>query len=263
MAIYEILEKIMVERHMSIADVARICNLPDSTVRGIIRRKQENVALDVAFRLSDGLDVSLEKLNGMPERLCPIPKSENAPPYSEEALKLAEDYDGLDGHGKRVVRLVIDEEKARCEADRQAKVNAIRESREQMEAAEETACFILPYYLHPSSAGTGEYSDGDEWEELTMKKRPPRGASYVIRVHGDSMEPTYYDGDKVFVRAGADVMLGQIGIFIMDKEQYIKELGDGVLISHNPDPQYAPRPMVEGTICQGLVLGVCDESYFE
>ena len=34
-----------------------------------------------------------------------------------------------------------------------------------------------------------------------------------------------------------------------------------MLISHNPG--YAPRAMTEDIRCQGLVLGVCDESYFE
>lgn len=68
MAVYEILEEIIGEKGLSVADVARICNLPDSTVRGIIRRKQETIALEVAFKLSDGLGVSLEKLNGMPEK---------------------------------------------------------------------------------------------------------------------------------------------------------------------------------------------------
>lgn len=68
MAIYEIIEEIMAERGVSVADLARICNLPDSTVRGIVRRKQDTVALEVAFKLADGLGVSLEKLNGMPEK---------------------------------------------------------------------------------------------------------------------------------------------------------------------------------------------------
>lgn len=40
-----------------------------------------------------------------------------------------------------------------------------------------------------------------------------------------------------------------------------KELGDGILISHNLE--YAPIPMRDDIRCQGLVLGVCDESYFE
>lgn len=38
-----------------------------------------------------------------------------AKPYSDEALQLAEDFDGLDNHGQRVVRLVADEEKARLD----------------------------------------------------------------------------------------------------------------------------------------------------
>lgn len=39
---------------------------------------------------------------------------EKAPLYSSEALALAQDYDGLDGHGKRIVRLVAEEELTRC-----------------------------------------------------------------------------------------------------------------------------------------------------
>lgn len=69
MAIYKIIQEIMDEKNLSVADTARICKLPDSTVRGIIRRKQETVALEVAFKLSEGLNVSLEKLNGLPERV--------------------------------------------------------------------------------------------------------------------------------------------------------------------------------------------------
>lgn len=65
--IYEILLEIMEERSMNIPDVARACGLSDSTVRGIITRKQKSVALEVAFKLAFGLNVSLERLNGMPE----------------------------------------------------------------------------------------------------------------------------------------------------------------------------------------------------
>ena len=36
-----------------------------------------------------------------------------APTISDEAKKVAKDYDGLDHHGKRVVRLVLDEEQRR------------------------------------------------------------------------------------------------------------------------------------------------------
>lgn len=62
--IYLILQEIMEEKGLSIASVAQICSLPDSTVRGIINRKQKSTALEVAFKLSNGLGVSLERLNG-------------------------------------------------------------------------------------------------------------------------------------------------------------------------------------------------------
>lgn len=43
-------------------------------------------------------------------------KIKEAPLYSSEAMRLARDYDSLDIHGKRMIRLVADEEMARCTA---------------------------------------------------------------------------------------------------------------------------------------------------
>ncbi len=67
MEIYRVLSSIMQERNLTVADVARLSGVADSTIRGIVVRKQNKVSLDVAFKLSDGLGVSLEYLNGMPE----------------------------------------------------------------------------------------------------------------------------------------------------------------------------------------------------
>ena len=64
MEFYKILTDIMDEQKLNIPNVARMCGLSDGTVRSIIVRKQKNVALEVAFKLSRGLNVSLERLNG-------------------------------------------------------------------------------------------------------------------------------------------------------------------------------------------------------
>ena len=174
--------------------------------------------------------------------------SKETPVVSPEAMKLAQDYDGLDGHGKRVLRLVADEEKARCV------------ERARSAGDEEIIYFNLPQYHQRMSAGTGQPA-GDEWgENLLLTKQPPQGASYVATISGDSMEPTYHDGDSLFIQAAVDIQVGQVGVFLMDGQQWVKELGDGVLLSHNP--AYPPRPLTEDVRCQGLVLGVCDESYF-
>lgn len=42
-------------------------------------------------------------------------------------MKLAKDYDKLDGHGQRVVRLVADEEKARLESEKEIADRLVKE----------------------------------------------------------------------------------------------------------------------------------------
>lgn len=64
MPFYQILENIMKEKNLKIPDIARSSGLSDSTIRAIITRKSKNVSLEVAFKLSKALDVSLERLNG-------------------------------------------------------------------------------------------------------------------------------------------------------------------------------------------------------
>lgn len=191
--------------------------------------------------------------------------TEKAPSLSDEAMKLAEDYDGrMDDRGRETVRGVADLEVARFKSETAA---ALRKSRERSEAAEEiapeTVFFLVPGFVSAASAGLGQPAENEYAENFKLTREPPYGTSYIIRVSGDSMEPTYHHGEMVFVHAQNEIPVGKIGIFFMDGQQWIKELGNGVLISHNQAPEYAPRAMTDDVVCQGLVLGVCDDSYFE
>lgn len=121
--------------------------------------------------------------------------------------------------------------------------------------------FSVSGYAMPMSAGTGQPAGEGYPDNYYLTKEPPRGTSYIAPISGDSMEPTFYDGDKLFIHACTEINVGQIGVFFMDGQQWVKELGGGELISHNPN--YPSRPITEDIVCQGLVLGVCDESYFE
>lgn len=180
-------------------------------------------------------------------------------------------YRLLDDYGKEAVDGVLNVEYRRCEADRQAKSSSsaplkIQKQREQMEAAEllepeKVIRFRVPEYTMPMSAGTGEEAMQEFPQDRELSKAPPRGTSYIAHVSGDSMEPTYHNEDMVFVHACEEIPVGRIGVFLMNGKQWIKELGDGVLISHNPE--YDPILMRDDIKCQGLVLGVCDDSYFE
>lgn len=164
-------------------------------------------------------------------------------------IRLAKKYRLLDPYGKEAVDGVLDVEWRRCTAPALAE-----------KAEGDKVIYIFPAYSMPMSAGTGQPAGNDGPEELELKKRPPRGTSFVAPVSGDSMVPTFHDGDRLFIRSCQEIEVGQIGVFLMDGQQWVKELGDGVLISHNES--YEPIPMREDIVCQGLVLGVCDESYF-
>ena len=246
-------------------------------VSAILKEKRKELGLSVKTVLdmlqSYGVDISDKTLYGwesghrQPDAdtflaLCQIygidtlKGIKKAPLYSSEAMKLAQDYDDLDSYGQRVVRLVADEEKARCAEQAQPG------QKDQFDKFDDKIIrFSVPGYSTPLSAGTGQESWQEYPENYTLVKEPPRGTSFIARVSGDSMEPTYYNGDLVFVHSTEEIPVGKIGAFFMNGQQWVKELGDGVLISHNGI--YDPIPMREDIRCQGLVLGVCDESYFE
>ena len=64
------------------------------------------------------------------------------------------------------------------------------------------------------------------------------------------------DGDIVFVeRLEGSVNEGEVGIFFLNGDGYIKRLGRGELLSLNP--RYAPIPLhdYDDLRCQGRVLG--------
>lgn len=184
-----------------------------------------------------------------------------ATPYEMEHL--VKKYRVLDEHGKEMVDGALEIEYKRylaAEAEKRRQVALVTQTKTDMEAAAESVYYVLPMYYNPSSAGYGEEAGQDRPENVRLIKEPPRGTSYIAPVSGDSMEPTYHDGDLVFVDAQQSPERGEVGIFYMDGQQWIKELGDGVLISRNP--AYKPRTMMEDIRCQGRVLGVCDNSYF-
>ena len=73
------------------------------------------------------------------------------------------------------------------------------------------------------------------------------------------MEPRYHNGDILIIEEAEESELGEIGVFSVDGSGYVKELGNGELISLNPT--YDPIPMTESTWCYGRVIGVLDPEW--
>ena len=104
-----------------------------------------------------------------------------------------------------------------------------------------------------AASGRGVYIDGIPGEIIKVKNKPD-DATFVIGVTGDSMEPTYYDGDEVYVKKQKDLEFNEIGLWQIGSEFFIKEYGPDGLRSHNPK-----YPVMKGTpdmVLIGKVLGL-------
>lgn len=70
----------------------------------------------------------------------------------------------------------------------------------------------------------------------------PNKATYALRIDGDSMNPSFLDGDIVYIRAQSDVDDGQIGVVLLDDSAAVKHIYHTptglTLVSENP--KYSP-----------------------
>lgn len=163
---------------------------------------------------------------------------------SEKEMAHIKKYRVLDIYNKRLVDDVLDA----------AYNNMTRDIN-----PEERGMAYLNCYELPAAAGTGEpLGDTYYTDKIQIPlNRVPENAHICIRVHGDSMEPAYHDGDIVMVERfdGDSVREGEIGIFILNGEGYIKRLGYGELISLNPAYEPIRVGEFDDLRCMGRVLG--------
>lgn len=156
---------------------------------------------------------------------------------------LLDKYRRLDTFSKELVDIVIDKELERSNNECVLNDNVVDFGHYKE----------IPCYPKLASAGTGEYLF-DDIPTNTIKidsRKYPKG-DYAIQVNGDSMEPTYYDGDTLIVERNAIPAEGQVGIFIVDGRGYVKRMGNGELLSDNK----AYESIVgEYGKCLGKVLG--------
>ena len=113
---------------------------------------------------------------------------------------------------------------------------------------------FMTYYNKLAAAGNGEYLFDDvPTSTIEVPKDLARDADFVIGVNGDSMEPTFSDGDKVLVKKQDTIKIGEVGIFIDGNDCYIKEKGKNCLVSHNKE--YGIIPGTDTMRCVGKVIG--------
>lgn len=112
-----------------------------------------------------------------------------------------------------------------------------------------------------AAAGIGSpLPDYEEKQEVYIRTESvPSGATCIITVNGASMKPKFPDGCSVYVDTEAEVHNGDVGIFIVDGESYIKEMRPEGLHSYNPSYKTIKIHEETNFRCFGKVLGIVDE----
>ena len=150
-------------------------------------------------------------------------------------------YRSLDQRGRDVIDFLVNEEYYRC--------NQLEES------AKYGNMVPMPYAGQRAAAGRWIFDETIPAEAIMVP--PMEGADFVIGISGDSMAPTFADGQKVYVKRTADLSYGEIGLFQLGGELYIKELTANGLRSHNPSWPLIPKS--DEIIVIGRVLGAVEE----
>lgn len=113
---------------------------------------------------------------------------------------------------------------------------------------------IYTYFGEIACAGPGFYFDEIPTETM---EAPDMGGDFIIGVNGDSMEPDYHNGDKLYVKKTEYISHGDVGIFTIGNECFLKEYGEEGLISRNKD--YGDIQGTEDVRLIGKVIGKVKE----
>ena len=186
------------QAHMTIDDLAKASGVPKGTLNKIVSGETKSPTVAVMGKLARAMGRSLDDFDE---------EAKNAATLSDEAVEVARDYDMLDGHGRRIVRAVVSEEKRRVDAER-APVKT-------------PAAKIVPLFGNAFAAGLGEPDFDNLWTEYEVPA--DSGAEFAVRINGNSMEPYLHDGS---VALGKKCMPrdGEVAALLLDGEFLCKQV---------------------------------------
>ena len=128
----------------------------------------------------------------------------------------------------------------------------------------EQETIFIEYSTLKVSAGTGEPLIDDTYHDFLKVKRSDltEEANFAVQISGNSMLPRFKDKEWVLVRSQPDVEIGEIGIFIIDGNGYIKERAEDRLVSINPEYDDIYFKENQDIKCKGLVIGTLESDDF-
>lgn len=193
-------------------DVARQLCCSGNTIGGW-EKGRNGPSLDIIARLCEVLNIPLYELMGVPAPEPTLPE--------EDARSLA-NLHALSEYNRQtidqlVLRLLSEQE--------QVQKRMLRQYNSRIQYVDQ---------LCPAAGPGTPAPDYAEPEMLYLRaSRASESSDLVMKVNGDSMEPDYPDGCRVFVNTGEETPIGEVGIFIVDGEFYIKQRRADCLYSLN------------------------------
>lgn len=189
------------EKRLTLEQVGKLVGVGKSTVRKWENGMIENMGRDKIVALSKALDISPLDILGIDK-----PQESTTKKILDNVFKKLELP-----RQKKVVKFAKNELTDQESYDR--KVTEIADYQTNKE---------YPYYDDAVSAGTGQYIGISQRETITLPV--DFDADYVVPVYGDSMEPEYHDGDYIFIESTVNLNDGEIGVFELYGETYVKQL---------------------------------------
>lgn len=218
-------------------------NIPETTLRNYETDNRE-AGHTFLKQMSDFFNVSSDYLLGL---------TNEKEKYSSYQLKNSEydkikKYRSLDTHGKEMVDFTLTKEWERSTNEHRKEIIITHDDYPNPNVR------LINYYYRLASAGTGQIVfDMPPTKKIEIPDIPAyEKVDYAIAVNGNSMEPVYCDGDMLLIEMSEEIQIGEIGIFLVDNESYVKKLGNRELISLNPE--YDNIPLNEGSRCMGRVV---------
>ena len=232
MSVQEIIKKRRLELGLTLKDVAKVLGVAEATVSRYETGDIQNMGIDKIADLSKALRCSPAYLMGWEDDISP----QNEDPIMHH-------YNRLNALGKQEATKRVEE------------LTYIDKYVDPSAPVPPVPMRIINYYYRLASAGSGQIIfDTPPTKKIEIPDTPlNRRADYAIGVNGNSMEPTFFDGDMLLVEMTDVISRGEIGIFVVDGESFVKKLGEDELISLNQD---CPNiPLDESARCLGRVIG--------
>lgn len=172
------IRELMIEKDISLPDLATLSGVPFETLRNIYYRKVKDPKVSTAFQLASALGVTVEYLLSDTNKEEELEDAEEQESIEEEIL---ENYRECGNHGRAIIRLV-----ARFES------KAARKERLNLHKMKHRIPCLIPV----GKVGDGiDYNSCTVEDEYTMIKK----VYLAIEITNNNFAPAYCKGDRILL----------------------------------------------------------------